>query len=316
MTNTLDINKYDIINSKIDQLIELSNQSQNDSYDTALNYVLEALELIKTISNKERECYIYYLISKICCHKGQFKLALKYVDSAKGLIIHVKDNFIKHKIYNILGVIYYNFSEYVNALNNFFKALEFLKEEEDKYQNEIAGLYLNIANLCFKNKDYTNALEALEDSLKVMQEIQNEFGIYLCYNTYGNIYIKLEDIEKAEFYYLKSLVIAKKIDNLTNLATTYNNLSQIYEKKRELKKALGFVSSSLKINKQLKREAAVAIDYRSIGIISFELNQIDKGIEFLEKAYQLSYKLENKTEALTSLEKLADYCAKAVPMTL
>ena len=79
MTNTLDINKYDIINSKIDQLIELSNQSQNDSYDTALNYVLEALELIKTISNKERECYIYYLISKICCHKGQFKLALKYL---------------------------------------------------------------------------------------------------------------------------------------------------------------------------------------------------------------------------------------------
>ena len=311
MTNTLHINTPDIVNSEIDKLIELSNQGQNDSYDTALNYALEALKLIKTISNKEKECYIYYLISNIYCYKGQFKLALEYADSAKELIKHVKDSFIKHKVYNILGVIYYNFSEYVNALNNFLKALEFIKEEEDKYQNEIAGLYLNIANLCFRNKDYTNAFEALEDSIKIMHQIQNEFGMYLCYNTYGNIYIELEDIEQAETYYKKGLIIAEKINNLRNLATIYNNLAQVYEKKKELAKALEFVSNSLKINKQLKREAAIAVDYRRIGIISFELNQIDKGIEFLEQAYELSYQLENKTEALLSLEKLADYSAQA-----
>ena len=107
MTNTLHINTPDIVNSEIDKLIELSNQGQNDSYDTALNYALEALKLIKTISNKEKECYIYYLISNIYCYKGQFKLALEYADSAKELIKHVKDSFIKHKVYNILGVIYY-----------------------------------------------------------------------------------------------------------------------------------------------------------------------------------------------------------------
>ena len=311
MTNTLDINKYDIVNSKIDRLIELSDQEQNNSYDTALNYALEALELIKTISNKERECYIYYFISNIYCYKGQFKLALEYANLGKELISLTKDSFVKYKIYNILGVIYFNFSEYINALNNFFKALEFLKEEEDKYQNEISGLYLNIANICFRNKDYAHALEALDDSIKIMKQIQSEFGLYLCYNTYGNIYIELEEVEKAETYYQKALFLAEKIANLTNLATIYNNLAQVYEKKKELKKALKFVSSSLRINKQLNREAIIAIDYRRIGIINFELNQIEEGIEFLEKAYILSYKLEDKTEALLSVEELADYCAKA-----
>ena len=155
MTNTLHIriDKHDIVNSEIDRLIELSSQSQNNSYDIALNYVLEALELIKTVSNKERECYIYYLISNIYCYKGQFKLALKYADFGKALINDIEDVFVKYKIYNILGVIYFNFSEYVNALNNFFKALEFLKKEEDKHQNEISGLYLNIANICYKRNE-------------------------------------------------------------------------------------------------------------------------------------------------------------------
>lgn len=311
MTNTLEKNKYDITNSEVDRLLKLSNQELSNSYDIALRHALNALELIKTISNKEKESYVYYTLSLIYYRKGQFKIALEYSALAQDLIRYIKDNYIKHKVYNIAGVVHYNLGEYVSALNCFFKALEFLKEENGSYQKDIAGLYLNIANICYSNKDYNHALDALEDALKLMEEIGLDYGIYLCYNTYGNLYADLDEIDKAEYYLTECLEICKKLDNPKNLATTYNNLAQVFEKKKDLPRALELVSKSLKINKTLNREAIIAIDYRRLGIINFELGNSTEGIEYLERAFNLSFKLENKQEALISLERLADYCAKA-----
>lgn len=302
---------YEEMMIMIDKLMTQSTDAEQANYDEALAFSMEALRLVQTIDAKAKECFIYHTIARIYYFKGQFKLALNYAEKALDLVNFVSEDYLKYKIYNGIGVYHYSLGEYVKALSSFFSALAEIKEEEAVYKKDVAGLYLNIANIFYQNQDYEHCLDALGDALKWMVEIDSEHGCYLCYNTYGNTYIEMGDVEQAAFYFNKCLELAVKMKAPQYLASIYNNLSTIAEKKGELRKAIELVEKSLEINKELNREAVIAIDYRRVGIISCEEGEVEKGIDYLGKSLVLSIKLADNSETLITLKALAERCAAA-----
>ena len=312
MTNTL------IFPAKLDQQKEIKDlltKSENairGNLDEAMGYAQKALSLVSEDTSPERKCYLYYTLSKIYCLKGNYQLASNYASHGKMLCKkHSISPFLQHKIYNINGVIYQGLGEYVKSSVNYLEAIEVLNDFKESYRKEIAGVYMNMAVIAYRLKNFAESLDALSDATRYMKEADSQMGLIQCYNTYGNVYNDMNEIENAEIYYHQSLMISKEIGVLQYQAAAYNNLSFIAEKRKNYTKALSLVNKSLKINEELNRAAIIAIDYRRIGIISFELGEIDNGIEHLVNSYELSKKLENHSETVITLNNLAEYCAKA-----
>lgn len=311
--NTLSIPLKSHYRQRIDDLLKESEKALSVSYDEAILLVQEAFNFVDETTDDERKCRLNYSLSRIHFLKGNYTLALEY---AKNGVEICTNNFtisplLRHKTFNLTGVIYQEQVEVVSATAHFMKAVEALKGLEKEYKREIAGVYMNMAILACHNKNYTESLEALGEATKYMEELDFHLGMFRCYHTYGNVYNELNDLDNAELFYRKSLKIVQKLDNPLGLANTYSNLSSVAEKRDDFDKALRLVRKSLTINQKLNSAAVIAVGYRRIGIIYFKSGQVDKGIEFLEKSYNLSTELGSSKEALTALNSLADACAKA-----
>lgn len=310
--NTLSVPFIGSYRQRIDELLEQSEKALDVSYDEAIPLVQEAFNFVDETTDDERQCRLNYTLSRIYFLKGKYTLALEY---AKNGVEICTDNFtisplLRHKTFNLTGVIYQEQVEIVSATAHFMKAVEALKGLEKEYKQEIAGVYMNMAILACHNKNYTESLEALGEATKYMEELDFRLGMFRCYHTYGNVYNELNDLDNAEVFYEKSLEIVQKLDTPQELAYNYSNLSSIAEKRNDYEKALQLVRKSLSINQKLNNSSVIAVGYRRIGMIYFKSGQVDKGIEFLEKSYHLSTELGSSKEALIALNNLADACAK------
>ncbi|MGB0864089.1 MAG: tetratricopeptide repeat protein [Saprospiraceae bacterium] len=313
MSNTLYVSLTNSYSKRIDDLLEASEKALQVSYDEAIPLVQEAFNFVDESTDDERKCKLNYTLSRIYFLKGNYTRALDY---AKNGVDVCKNSFeisplLRHKIFNLTGVIYQEQVEVVSATAHFMKAIEALKGLEAEYKQEVAGVYMNMAIISYHNRNFTESLEALEEATRYMEELDFHVGMFRCYNTYGNVYNELNELDNAEIFYQKSLKIVQKLNNSQYLANTYSNLSNIAEKRTDFEKALRLVRKSISINQLLNSEAVIAVDYRRIGVIYFELGRVEKGIEYLEKSYELSTELGSNKEALVTLNSLADACSKA-----
>lgn len=299
------------IHDEIDMWLLKAEDALSQNYDDALQYAEKALDLMQYSEHDEKKCYTYYITSRVYSLKGKLNLAFDYITKALEYIKYIQDEYLIHKVHNLTGIIHYSRGEYASALDSFMKALNVIENDEEKYKKDVANLYLNIANIYAQNADYEQSLEILNDALAIFKAQNNQKGAYLCYNTYGKVYIKTNNPAIAKEYYQNALKIAKEINSLKYQATAFNNLSLIAEQRNELDDALKLVRKSLAINQQLSREVVIAIDYRRIGLIYFKMGNKEQGTAFLEKSLQLSLELNSNSEALFTLKELADQCAKA-----
>ncbi|KAB8155117.1 tetratricopeptide repeat protein [Kordia sp. TARA_039_SRF] len=142
-----------------------------------------------------------------------------------------------------------------------------------------------------KKRDFQKALEAVEESLAIFENLQNNKAIADCYNQIATIYYYQGEFAKALTYFENSREYFEKAGFKKGIASSTNNKGAIYYYLGNFPKALDHYKRAMKLHEEMQNEAQVAGTTQNIGNIYMQLNDFENAkihFEIAEKIYRKS----------------------------
>lgn len=177
--------------------------------------------------------------------------------------------------------------------------------EQVKDESGLALAYNTTGIAYDKAGDYNNAAEYYYKSLRLREALKDSTGLSASYNNVGSIYNIQGDFEKATEFYHKSLDIAQALKDTISIANSYNNLGSIYQQKLELKKALGYILKALNLKQKSGEKESIVLSLNNVGYIYTDLGEWDKAISYHKRALELTAPQDSSLNKAYSLYGLA-----------
>ncbi|MBL8005077.1 MAG: tetratricopeptide repeat protein [Candidatus Kapabacteria bacterium] len=234
--------------------------------------------LWRTSQNQEAKVFAYELLEQQAIQ-----------DDAKSLA----------EVYNSLGIVYWNLSDYPKALEYLSKSLLISEEIENK--RGIASVLGNIGLVYSDLSDYPKALEYYSKALLILEEIGNKVGIASNLGNIGNVYNYLSDYPKALEYYSKALHIGEEIGSKYGNAANLGNIGLVYSDLSDYPKALEYYSKALLIFEEIGNKLGIVSNLVSIGNVYSNLSDYPKALEYYSKALPIFEEIGNKVGIATNL---------------
>ncbi|MBL7104229.1 MAG: tetratricopeptide repeat protein [Bacteroidales bacterium] len=293
--------------SKIEILNELSKLLSTVSYEEALKYSEEALDLAQKVNNKKEEAKSLHLIGTIYYYRGNFDKALDYFK--RSLKISEEINYIIGiaKTSNNIGLAYDYLGRLDQALEYHFKSLKI--EQETGNKDGIAGSFNNIGKIYHQLKKYDKALEFYFDAFEIYEAAEKGSIIQNSYNNIGSVYFDFEEYDKALEYYNKAYDISKSLNDKESMASCLNNIGTVYSNLENYNKALEFYLNSYKLNLEIGDKWSMANNCRNIGGIYMNQDKFELSLEYFNKALKISKKIKARDLILICYESLSDLYA-------
>jgi len=193
-------------------------------------------------------------------------------------------------------------------MNNFGKALEYLEQsmklsEEIGYQVQVASTLNNIASLYRIQADYQKALDYYSRSIKINEELGNKIGIATSLGGIGALYILTGEFKEAEVSLKRAMEIAITADLKKEMSEYENSLAKVYDTTAQL---------ALK-NKQFALAAEnyklSMMHYKNSAAIKDTLFNMEKSKEITRN--EMNYEFDKK-EAVTKAENEKQLAVAAV----
>lgn len=218
----------------------------------------------------------------------------------------------KERLYNSLGVIYYESANYLQAKNYFEKTISINSKKENSvkdYYESLVGANNNIANCLLKLNQYDSALVIYKTLLNY--KVQPDIKEKIIQNT-AHIYYQLGDYNNAIKMY-------NKLGSLTttnNKIKALNDIGRIYINQNKLQQAEAVFDSAIALNKKIStsiknKDEALAYLYRSN--LAFRQGLLDEAITWCNEAL-VEVHLNYKSLAVTNLPE--DISQTVSPITL
>ncbi len=232
-------------------------------------------------------------------------------EMAYTISLDLKDDLSKAKSLNALATYNKIKGQYAKALNLYNKELELREILKDKLGYAEATRL--IGELYRANAVYENAISYTLKSVRLFDEIKDDFGLGRSYNRLAAIYFEIgpKSFDSVEKYANLSINYAKKVNNNNLAVSNYNLLASIYKEQNQLDKAIE------EYNKALSYSVEYHLEYYHINILinlsdaHFKNKNYKKSIEFGLKAYKLSEETKILSYLLESTRLLKDVYAIA-----
>jgi signal transduction histidine kinase len=149
-----------------------------------------------------------------------------------------------------LGIAYYHETRYDSALVHYNHALEAAAQmrtsvnsagnpyPETDIDDRLAFTYGDIGNVYNIQGKYHQAVEYYMKALEIFEKHGWKEPIFNVYGNIGEMYLGMDNLERAEENALKASVIAHEIEDSVRIASSKERLSRIYLQKRDYDKAL------------------------------------------------------------------------------
>ncbi len=287
---------------EIDLLVEISENYKANNIDTALYYILLAIEKAKSIEYSKGYINSLHTLSSIFLFKNDYKNAFKYAEQS---LIESQKSKNKELIgisKTYIAVIYAESGNYTLSTKYNFEALEIFEEIENKLQ--IETVYGNIGADYYEQENYEKSLEYQQKALDIAFEIKDTVGIAYIYNNIGIIYFShFQDNTKALYYFRSALSINKKLKNYYLQGLNFINIGSVFIETASPDSALYYYQTALDIFTKLDSKANVSNCYFLIGEIFFSQNDFINSIYYAELSNKLSIENSylNMTKNATTL---------------
>ena len=159
-------------------------------------------------------------------------------------------NYNLSDIYNNIGLSYFRLNEHDASLETFLEGVR--KTEVDS--DDMASLYSNIGNVYSTINNNTTAIRYLKDAVEINKRLNNELKLATNYNEIGVYYYEMSMLDSAKVYFNLALRMFRKINHEERVAIVVHNLANIHiETKDSINLALSYLDEALetfqKINK-------------------------------------------------------------------
>lgn len=228
---------------------------------------------------------LYSIAKKLAANNETITLSEVYLDEYNSLSQKIGYWRGLVKYYDTKGQTLRSISQYAEAIDSHFKALELA--EKHNLREMMPRIYNNIGVIYRRIDDYSNGLSYHLKALQLAEKINDtETYSYAC-NSIGNIYSLMKQYDLAIEYFNKSLDIAIKTNNDRSKAINYNNIGEVYEFMGNYSEALHYYTLSLEYNQKINNIKGLGISYDCIGTIYKKLKQFDKSLEFYKKGAEM-----------------------------
>ena len=286
---------------EIQQAIDrLRNLKNTSSNYEAKTYAYELLEQEAIKEDSESLVKIYNIIGIVYQNLSDYPKAFEYFE--KALLINKAKGNNEDAVKNIvnIGTNYYCISDYPNSLLYFEKALYIYEEIDNK--DGIAITLSNIGNVFSQISEFAKALEYYKKSLQISENCQKIEGISANLGNIGAVYNSLMDYPKALEYFAQALQIDEEIGNKERFSLNLGNMGVAYTLLLDYPKALEYTQKALQINEEIGNKEGIARNLSNIGNVYIQINDFNNSIEYIKKSISLSLEIGNKQLQITSLK--------------
>ncbi len=205
--------------------------------------------------------------------------------------------------------LFVNFSKTLRLKNDYSKCLEYLLKAKNLNVNDSIQ-HQNIYNSTFAELFFElGAFDLSIDYYKRYTKIeQDEFNRYLAFNRIGVMYLKLNKINKALFYFNEQLKEAKKLKRNLHFYAALNNIAIVHISNKEYTKALDLFKGIEKNYAEKNEDPIFYINVlENIGSAFYHLKQYQKAVLYFEKVNEYQTKNNIFLENLKA-QKLLGLC--------
>ena len=263
---------------KLNSLIELASQLQDNNPKQALEYALRALDISTKSDDKYIEVVVLNKIATLYWNITNYKLAMQYATTA--LTEAEKHTYTSELAISnrTIGLVYTDLGSYKKASEHFFVSLKLAEEIED--QESIAKALSSIGYVYFDQDNYDKALDYYFRSLNLSKTIEYSKGIARGLNNIAAVYGSKQEYEKANKYITEAIEINKSLGNLHWVGINYMNLGLTNQMLGKPKEALVYYHQAIDIFGHLNNTIWKLKCYLNIGNFYYETGDFSKSLEY------------------------------------
>lgn len=203
------------------------------------------------------------------------------------------------------GIAYRHLGEYQKAIEAHLEIIR-LGEQDETSPEFRAKAYNNIATIHSDLAEREKAIEYLQKSLKVWQEIGKPEAIAICYINLGGQAVMLNQNEEAEKYLLQGRAIFDSIGMQYGVSAANANLGTLYLESKNYPKARVLYEKALAQAREVKDDARIAMALGNLGDVAIGQDRPDEAITYLQEGLLLANKTGKKAALKDILAQLAD----------
>lgn len=210
-----------------------------------------------------------------------------------------EENYLEGESYalTMLGIYYRNKSRFELAAVTHNKALIKAITAENRDLQVVNLNMLGVINRRIDNirkaLDYhQQALSIAESETIMTSSLQQSIAVSL--NSMGNIYLTLNQSEKALEKFYKSIAIERENKNKLGLAINYQNIGYALEQQGKLEMALSNYKTSLRYNEEIDSDVGRVICKNSIAQIYLKQNDPKRALEIIEPILDLALAIDDQ----------------------
>ena len=179
-----------------------------------------------------------------------------------------------------------------NSLGEYPQAIDYLQQSLE-IQQEIGDRYIeakslnNLGNAYDFLGEYQKGIDYHQQSLEIKQERGDRSGVASSLTNLGNAYHSLGEDQRAIDYHQQSLEISRGIGDRYIEAKSLNNLGNAYHSLGEYQKAIDYLQQSLEIKQEIGDRSGEGNACFNLGLALEKVKQKSKAIDAYRNARQL-----------------------------
>ncbi len=249
----------------------------------AKSYFSKGVELFRQNSMELSEDFITRLFegyAKALERLGEYEKAEEVLAEA---LEAVPDN---ARIYNAIGNIKLTRSEFNDALDAFYKALELSREDINK-----ATTLINIGKTYFIQMEYGHAISSLMKAERILLELENRTLLSEVKLFIGAVMRARGELSKARINYKEALEIARSVGNLRGEIHALNNLGSVLRAIGDVEQAEAFLEEAFELAQKAGDIRARIVASNNLGMVKKDRGELKSAIEIFNSVIQQSEKL-------------------------
>lgn len=277
---------------------------QKEDYETGLKLAEQTLEEGKRLKNTLIMVDAFICQANALLGFGKLDECLDVLEESENLLKTI-ENFKKRDLNEKQAALDELKGKIHRRKGDHKLALEFLQKslsirEELKNLYGKAGL-LNVIGIIHASKgEFDLALMHLHESLEIYKKLAIDRPTIKLFNNIGLIYNYKGELDQALEYYQRSFDLSEKFGNKQISATLLLNIGQIYLNKGELNFALDYNQRSLSIYEELESKYETAICLNNLGNLFEIKGELPQALEVYNKSLKISEEIGNKHDTAMS----------------
>ncbi len=278
------------------------------SLDSAFYWCQEKLFASQRIDDSSCVANSFINISIVMNLKGEKEKAIEYVNKANEYYISTKDSLHIAYCFNLLGVYYYNFSQFKKAKNMMKFSLEIYKKLN--LLEGIINVYYALSSLHFTLADYNKALEYCLNAFCLLSDYKDRKLLAQCQLQASIIYLALNNRLKAQEMQSKALKLFTEISDNFLIGVSLLTVSKYWRNESQIDSSRIYSTKALNIFKEMNYRLGIALSLVDLGNIEYDFGRLNKAWNYYCDALEIAKNLKHFWIESEVTNRLGEYCLK------